>query len=137
MNTLDSFQQRNVITKITALIDKVTATCDALVSALEIDSKTVATYWWVVISKVEKQPDYVDVVILNISKIKNHLRDLKTRTWFITTKSDVTTILDWLYETSKKLDVLLHSNWAFLTTFELPIQEIQESITAVVHHLAA
>lgn len=44
MNTLDSFRSPNVVNKLTALIEKINATCDALISALEVDSKSVGNY---------------------------------------------------------------------------------------------
>lgn len=136
-NSLNNFNARTSANKIIALVEKISATCDALVSALDITSDAVGNYGGVTLSKVEAQPEFVDVVILNVAKIKNHLRDIKKalRTSFIKDYADLRNIVSGLLETSDSLSALLHSNGFFHNNFEFLMMEIQASIDQILEEV--
>jgi hypothetical protein len=64
---------------VNALIQKIEGVCKDieknLAMCLDLTSDSVATFSVTTANKVDS--DFVDTVILNIDKIKNHLRDLK------------------------------------------------------------
>ncbi len=104
---------------------------------LELNSDSVAKYSVTTANKVESE--FVDRVVLNIDKIKNHLRDLKKalNKKVISDMSSVNAIITSLQETSTTLNGFLLSNNFFNTTFQLPIMEIQAAIDQIFEEVAS
>ena len=115
-----------------ALIQKIEGVCkdieQNLAMCLELNGDSVAQYSVTTANKVESE--FVDRVVLNIDKIKNHLRDLKKalNQKVISDMNSVTKIIWSLQETSDTLQTFLLSNNFFNTTFHMPVMEIQSTI---------
>ena len=81
--------------------------------------------------------EFVDRVILNIDKIKNHLKDLRKalNKKVITDTTDIEKIISSLQETSDTLQSFLLSNGFFQNTFQMPVMEIQGAIDQILNHV--
>lgn len=123
------------IRNVNALIQKIEGVCKNieknLAMCLELSWDSVAQYSVTTANKVESE--FVDRVVLNIDKIKNHLRDLKKalNQKVISDVNAVTTIIGSLQETSDTLQTFLLTNNFFNTTFQLPVMEIQAAIDQI------
>ncbi|EKD25689.1 MAG: hypothetical protein ACD_80C00001G0001 [uncultured bacterium (gcode 4)] len=125
---------------VNALVQKIEGVCknieQSLAMCLELNSASVADYSVTTANKVESE--FVDRVVLNIDKIKNHLRDLKNalNTKVINDMGSITTIIGSLQETSDTLQGFLLSNNFFNTTFQMPVMEIQSAIDQILQEVA-
>ena len=128
---LSSESVRNV----NALIQKIEGVCKDieknLAMCFELNSDSVAKYSVTTANKVESE--FVDRIVLNIDKIKNHLRDLKKalNQKVISDMNAITAIIWSLQETSDTLQTFLLSNNFFNTTFQMPVMEIQAVIDQI------
>ncbi|MFA6256094.1 MAG: hypothetical protein WC606_02820 [Candidatus Absconditabacterales bacterium] len=128
---LSSESVRNV----NALIQKIEGVCKDieknLAMCFELNSDSVAKYSVTTANKVESE--FVDRIVLNIDKIKNHLRDLKKalNQKVISDMNAITAIIGSLQETSDTLQTFLLSNNFFNTTFQMPVMEIQAVIDQI------
>ncbi len=128
---LSSESTRNVNT----LIQKIEGVCKdiekSLFMSLELSGDSVAQYSVTTANKVESE--FVDRVVLNIDKIKNHLRDLKKALSkkTINDTGAITKIMWSLQETSTTLQSFLLANGFFNTTFQMPVMEIQAAIDQI------
>lgn len=118
-----------------ALIQKIEGVCKdiekSLAMCLELNGDAVATFS--VTTAEHVQSDFVDRVVLNIQKIKNHLIDLKRalHAKVITNTTDVQKIIASLQDTSDTLQSFLLANGFFHTTFHMPVMEIQGAIDQI------
>ena len=130
MNDLNSMSISKSVDTVNALIDKINSTCDALISALEINTETTSSYSMTIIQRMDNNNEFIDLVVKNIIAMKKHLSDLKK--WvngkLIVDTLDLETIISWLKETSDKLNNLLLSNNNFNNLYSMPIMEIQNMI---------
>lgn len=132
---LSSESLRNV----NSLIQKIEGICKDieknLAMCLELNGDSVAQFSVTTASKVESE--FVDRVVLNIDKIKNHLRDLKKalNQKVLTNTSDIEKIIGSLQDTSDTLHTFILSNGFFTHTFQLPIMEIQAAIDQILEHV--
>jgi len=69
MDTLST--QNTVTTKVSHLLDQLHATCDALISALEVNAASVGSYGGSIMHHFDSE--YADRVINNLRKLKLHL----------------------------------------------------------------
>lgn len=128
------------IRNVNSLIQKIEGVCKDieknLAMCLELNGDSVAQYSVTTATKVESE--FVDRVILNIQKIKNHLKDLKKalNKKIITDTTDIEKIIWSLQETSDTLQGFLLSNGFFYTTFQLPVMEIQWAIDQIFEHVS-
>lgn len=123
------------IRNVNALIQKIEGVCKDIEKNLalcfELSGESVAQYSVTTANKVESE--FVDRVILNIQKIKNHLKDLRKalNKKIITDTTDIEKIIGSLQETSDTLQTFLLSNGFFNTTFQMPVMEIQGAIDQI------
>ena len=68
MESLNSIQANETLSN---LMDKINETCNALISALEINVKSVGQYGGSIAHQINTE--YIDILIKNILKIKYHL----------------------------------------------------------------
>ena len=68
MESVNSIQSNE---KLSNLMDKINETCNALISALEINAESVGAYGGWVAHQISTE--YIDLLIKNILKIKYHL----------------------------------------------------------------
>jgi len=123
------------IRNVNALIQKIEGVCKdiekSLAMCFELSGDSVAQYSITTAEKVESE--FVDRVVLNIDKIKNHLDDLKKalNKKVITDTTDIEKIIASLQETSDTLQGFLLSNGFFNSTFQMPVMEIQGAIDQI------
>ena len=123
------------IRNVNALIQKIEGVCKDieknLAMCLELNGDSVAQYSITTANKVESE--FVDRVVLNIQKIKNHLNDLKKALSkkIINDTTAIEKIIWSLQETSTTLQWFLLSNGFFNNTFQMPIMEIQAAIDQI------
>lgn len=128
-NNLNSISKS--VDTVNALIDKINSTCDALMAALEFNTQTVSSYNMTIVERMNVNSEFIDRVVTNIIVMKSHLADLKK--WInwdlISNTSDLQVVVEWLRETSDKLNELLLSDNNFNNIYSMPIIEIQNMIS--------
>ena len=128
-NNLNSISKS--VDTVNALIDKINSTCDALMAALEFNTQTVSSYNMTIVERMNVNSEFIDRVVTNIIVMKSHLADLKK--WInwdlISNTSDLQVVVEWLRETSDKLNELLLSDNNFNNVYSMPIIEIQNMIS--------
>jgi len=137
MNNLNSLSPQS-INRINVLIDKINSTCDALISALEINSEKVSTYNLSIVEKMNTSSEFIDLVVKNIISIKIHLWELKNglnNEKLLYDILDLQNLVSWLQETSDKLNYLLISDNNFNNIYSMAIVEIQSMIQEVLEEI--
>ena len=137
MNNLNSLSPQS-INRINVLIDKINSTCDALISALEINSEKVSTYNLSIVEKMNTSSEFIDLVVKNIISIKIHLWELKNglnNEKLFYDILDLQNLVSWLQETSDKLNYLLISDNNFNNIYSMAIVEIQSMIQEVLEEI--
>ena len=120
---------------VNTLIQKIEGVCKdiekGLAMCLDLNSDSVAQYSITTAEKVESE--FVNVVVDNITKIKNHLRDLKKalNKKIITDTKAINTIISSLQKTSGTLQTFLLANNFNNNTFQMPVMEIQAAIDQI------
>ena len=66
--------QNTVSTKVNQLVERITSTCDALLSALEVNAQAIGQYGGGVVQHFDSE--FVDRVVKALLKIKYHVRRL-------------------------------------------------------------
>ena len=139
MENFNTRLSQESIRNVNALIQKIEGVCKDieknLAMCLELSGDSVAKFSVTTASKVESE--FVDRVILNIDKIKNHLHDLRKalNKKVITDTTDIEKIIGSLQETSDTLQSFLLSNGFFQNTFQMPVMEIQGAIDQILNHV--
>lgn len=129
MENFNTRLSQESIRNVNLLIQKIEGVCKDieknLAMCFELSGDSVAKFSVTTANKVESE--FVDRVILNIQKIKNHFNDLKKalNKKVITDTTDIEKIIGSLQETSDTLQSFLLSNGFFHTTFQMPVMEIQ------------
>lgn len=124
---------------VNALIQKIEGVCKDieknLAMCLELSGDSVAQFSVTTASKVESE--FVDRVVLNIDKIKNHLRELKKALHknVISDTHDIEKIIGSLQDTSDTLHTFILSNGFFSHTFQMPVLEIQSAIDQILEQV--
>lgn len=130
MNSLNSLTPES-INKINVLVDKINATCDALMSALDFNTESVSSYNVTIVDRMDMNSEFIDRVVSNIVSMKTHLLELKDGIWIIEDTLDLKNIISWLQDTSDKLNELLISDNNFNNVYSIAVMEIQELISQV------
>lgn len=132
MNNLNSLSPQS-INRINVLVDKINATCDALISALEFNTENVSTYNTTIIDRMNINSEFIDLVTKNILVMKIHLTEL--RDWvnktIISDTLDLQNIVSGLRDTSDRLNHLLINDNNFNNVYSMAIIEIQNMIEQV------
>lgn len=132
MNNLNSLSPQS-INRINVLVDKINATCDALISALEFNTENVSTYNTTIIDRMNINSEFIDLVTKNILVLKIHLTEL--RDWvnktIVSDTLDLQNIVSGLRDTSDRLNHLLINDNNFNNVYSMAIIEIQNMIEQV------
>ena len=125
MESLNSVQSNE---KLSNLMDKISETCNALISALEVNAQSVGEYGGWVAHQINTE--YVDLLIKNILKIKYHLFRLEKElnNWLITSKEELKDIVGWLLETLDTIDSICTTDWYLRNQFSFVIEELKTMI---------
>ena len=136
-NNVNSMPLQKSVDTVNALIDKINATCDALMLALEYNSETVSSYNMTIVQRMNINSEFIDRVVSNIIALKKHLSDL--RKWInwdlIMDTLDLQTVVSGLMETSDNLNELLLNDNNFNNIYDFAINEIQTLIKQVLDEI--
>ncbi|HRX63667.1 MAG TPA: hypothetical protein P5060_01030 [Candidatus Absconditabacterales bacterium] len=134
MNNLNSFTPAS-INKINALVDKINATCDALISALDFNTESVSSYNMTIVDRMNMNSEFIDRVVTNIVVMKTHLSELKKGMEIIEDTLDLKNIVSGLQDTSDKLNELLINDNNFNNVYSMAVMEIQDMIGQVMDEI--
>ena len=121
--------------KLTNLIDKINETCNALISALEVNAESVWSYGGWVAHQINTE--YIDILIKNILKIKYHLLRLEKElnNWLITSEEELKCIVWWLLDTIDTIDTVCANDWYLRNQFSFATNELKDLITKMLDEI--
>lgn len=132
MEWINSIQSNE---KLSNLINKINETCNALVSALEINAQSIGGYSWWIAHQINTE--YVDLLIKNILKIKYHLIHLEKNLnkWLINSQDELKSIVEWLLITTDTIDTICLNDGYFRNQFSFVTNELKELITKILDEI--
>lgn len=121
--------------KLSNLIDKINETCNALISALEVNAESVGQYGGWVAHQINTE--YIDILIKNILKIKYHLVRLEKElnNWLITSQDELKFIVGWLLDTIDTIDTVCANDGYLRNQFSFATNELKELITKMLDEI--
>ena len=121
--------------KLSNLIDKINETCNALISALEINAESVGGYSWWVAHQINTE--YIDILIKNILKIKYHLLRLEKElnNWFASSQNELKYIIWGLLDTIDRIDTVCANDGYLRNQFSFATDELKELITKMLNEI--
>ena len=125
MESVNSIQSNE---KLSNLMDKINETCDALISALEVNAESVGAYGGWVAHQINTE--YVDLLIKNILKIKYHLIRLEKElnNGLISSKEELKCIVEWLLNTIDTIDTVCVNDGYLRNQFSFATDELKDLI---------
>ena len=125
MESANSIQSNE---KLSNLMDKITETCNALISALELNAQSVGEYGGWVAHQINTE--YVDILIKNILKIKYHLIRLEKElnNGLISSEEELKCIIWWLLDTMDTIDTVCANDGYLRNQFSFATDELKELI---------
>ena len=132
MESLNSIQSNE---KLSNLMDKINETCDALISALEVNAESVGSYGGWVAHQINTE--YVDILIKNILKIKYHLLRLEKElnNGLVTSRDELKYIVGWLLDTLDAIDTVCANDWYLRNQFSFATDELKDLITKMLDEI--
>ncbi len=132
MESSNSIQSQE---KLINIMDKINGTCNALISALEVNAQFVGEYGGRVAHKINTE--YVDILIKNILKIKYHLFRLEKElnNWLITSQDDLKYIVGWLLDTIDAIDTVCANDGYLRNQFSFATDELKDLITKMLDEI--
>lgn len=121
--------------KLSNLIDKINETCNALISALEINAESVGGYSGWVAHKINTE--YIDLLIKNILKIKYHLLRLEKElnNGLISSQEELKCIIGWLLDTIDTIDTVCANDGYLRNQFSFATDELKDLITKMLNEI--
>ena len=121
--------------KLSNLIDKINDTCNALISALEINAQSVWAYGGWVAHQINTE--YIDILIKNILKIKYHLVRLEKElnNGLISSQEELKFIVWWLLDTIDTIDTVCANDWYLRNQFSFATDELKNLITKMLDEI--
>ena len=125
MESTNSIQSNE---KLSNLMDKINETCNALISALELNAQSVGEYGGWVAHQINTE--YVDILIKNILKIKYHLIRLQKElnNGLISSEEELKCIIWWLLDTMDTIDTVCANDGYLRNQFSFATDELKELI---------
>lgn len=132
MESVNSIQSNE---KLTNLMDKISKTCNALISALEINAESIGQYGGWVAHQISTE--YIDLLIKNILKIKYHLVRLEKElnNGLISSQDELKFIVGWLLDTIDTIDTICANDGYLRNEFSFAIDELKELITKMLDEI--
>lgn len=114
--------------KLSNVMDKINETCNALISALEINAQSVGEYGGGVAHKINTE--YVDILIKNILKIKYHLLRLERElnNGLISSEEELKCIVWWLLNIMDTIDTVCAKDGYLRNQFSFATDELKDLI---------
>ncbi|MDR0650021.1 MAG: hypothetical protein LBG59_01040 [Candidatus Peribacteria bacterium] len=127
--------QSTVSTKVSHLLEQISNTCDALISALEVNAQSVGTYGGGILQPFDSE--FVDRVVKNLLKIKYHTTKLakEINNGLITSPEELTAVISGLLGTLDQLDTLMLENGFMRNQFSFLIEELKGSISQILEDI--
>ena len=121
--------------KLSNLMDKINETCNALISALEVNAEAVGQYGGWVAHQINTE--YIDILIKNILKIKYHLVRLEKElnNGLITSQDELKFIVGWLLDTIDTIDTVCANDGYLRNQFSFATDELKELITKMLDEI--
>lgn len=125
MESINSIQSSE---KLSQLMDKINETCNALISALEVNAQSVGEYGGWIAHKISTE--YIDILIKNLLKIKYHLQRLQKEldNGLITSEEELKCIVWWLLDTLDTIDSVCLNDWYLRNQFSFATDELKDMI---------
>jgi len=132
MESTNSIQSNE---KLSNLMDKINETCDALISALEVNAQSVWEYGGWVAHQISTE--YIDILIKNILKIKYHLVRLEKElnNGLINSEYELKCIVGWLLDTIDTIDTVCANDGYLRNQFSFATDELKELITKMLDEI--
>ena len=120
---------------LSSLIDKINDTCNALISALEINAESIGQYGGWVAHQINTE--YIDILIKNILKIKYHLVRLEKelKNGLISSQDELKFIVWWLLDTIDTIDTVCANDGYLRNQFSFATDELKELITKMLDEI--
>ncbi len=121
--------------KLTNLIEQINDTCNALISALDINAESVGTYTGGVAQQINTE--YVDILIKNILKIKYHLLRLEKElhNGLINSSDELKFIVEWLLNTVDTIDSLCMNDGYLRNQFSYATDELKDLVNQMLEEI--
>lgn len=121
--------------RLSSLINQINETCNALISALEINAESVWAYGGWVAHQISTE--YIDLLIKNILKIKYHLLRLQKElnTGLINSKDELKCIVGWLLDTIDAIDTVCINDGYLRNQFSFATDELKDLITKMLDEI--
>ena len=132
MESANSIQSNE---KLSNLMDKINETCNALISALEVNAESVGSYGGWVAHQINTE--YVDILIKNILKIKYHLVRLERElnNGLISSQEELKCIIWWLLDTMDTIDTVCANDGYLRNQFSFATDELKELIIKMLNEI--
>ena len=132
MESLNSIQSNE---KLSNLMDKINETCDAIISALEVNAESVGAYGGWVAHQINTE--YVDILIKNILKIKYHLLRLEKElnNGLVTSRDELKYIVGGLLDTLDAIDTVCANDGYLRNQFSFATDELKDLITKMLDEI--
>lgn len=132
---MESWNSTKLNEKLIQTMDKINETCNALISALEVNAQAVWEYGGGVAHKINSE--YVDILIKNILKIKYHLFRLKKElsNWLITSQDELKYIVGGLLDTMDTIDTVCANDGYLRNEFSFATDELKDLITKMLNEI--
>lgn len=132
MEWLNSIQSNE---KLSNIMDKINETCNALISALEVNAQSVWEYGWSIAHQINTE--YVDILIKNILKIRYHLYRLEKElnNGLISSQDELKCIIGWLLDTLDTIDEVCINDGYLRNQFSFATDELKELITKMLDEI--
>ena len=121
--------------RLSNLINQINETCNALISALEINAESVGAYGGWVAHQISTE--YIDLLIKNILKIKYHLLRLEKElnNGLITSQDELKCIVEWLLNTIDAIDTVCINDGYLRNQFSFATDELKDLITKMLDEI--
>ena len=132
---MESWNQTHLSEKLVQTMDKINETCNALISALEVNAQSVGEYGGGVAHKINTE--YIDLLIKNILKIKYHLLRLEKElnNGLITSQDELKYIVGWLLDTMDTIDTVCANDGYLRNQFSFATDELKDLITKMLDEI--
>ncbi len=114
--------------KLANLMNQINETCNALISALELNAQSVWEYGGWVAHQISTE--YIDILIKNILKIKYHLMRLEKElnNGLISSEEELKCIIWWLLDTMDTIDTVCTNDGYLRNQFSFATDELKDLI---------
>lgn len=129
MNTLNTLS--STTTKMTTLLDKITTTCDALVSALKLTTEQTSQYGGGIVESFDSE--YVDIIIRTLLQLRVYTIRLgrEINNGLIKSKTDLMLLVQGMQDLDDKLVDLMRKNGNLRNNFAFGLEEIRTTIAEI------